>query len=119
MDAFVPTNCRTVYRERTIHVTQRSPRAYPELAQLTAAVQSVGCGATWTHLKHVVHSWYPYWERSHISRNNTWIKSLAFVHSRVIFLCSILACCLQLCECACSPVDVCDGCARLFQESSI
>ena len=33
MDALVPTNCRTVYRERIIHVTQRSPRAHPELAQ--------------------------------------------------------------------------------------
>ena len=53
MDAILPTNCRTVYRERIIHVTQRSP-AHPKLAQLIA-VQSVGCRATQTHLKH---TWY-------------------------------------------------------------
>ena len=35
-----------------IHETQRSPRAHPELAQLTT-VQSVGRRATWTHLKHL------------------------------------------------------------------
>ena len=52
MDALVPTNCRIAYRKRIILVTQRSPRAHPELVQLTA-VQFVGCRATWTHLKHL------------------------------------------------------------------
>ena len=49
MDALVPTNCRTVHRERITHVTQRIPRAHLELAQITT-VQSVGCRAAWTHL---------------------------------------------------------------------
>ena len=43
---------KIVYTNTSVlHVTQPNPRAHPELAQL-AAVQSVVCRATWTHLKH-------------------------------------------------------------------